>query len=190
MDPRVKPAGDEGWSIDPSRLLGQHDRNAVTDRISELRRARDQFLFLGVVFEWRFGQRTDQDFEQFGIDAVGGTIGHHQLQLNHRSKGPHYCNGVSPGVLLLASSISVTATRISARVFKSGASSMACFSATSYGDIIASALTNASLGAFSMPSQSALRLLALRNSLSAPSRAGRSTSSSPLRATKSSTNAR
>src|SRR5690348_6618894 len=49
------------------------------------------------------------------------------------------------------------------------------------GDIIDSALTNASLGACSMPSQSALRLLALRKSRSATSRASRSTSSSPLR---------
>src|SRR4029077_15595627 len=159
MDPRVKPAGDETLSIDPARLLGQHDRNAVADRISEFRRARDQFLFLGVIFERRLCQGKDQDFVQFGIDTLGRTIGHHQLQFNHRSKDD-YCNGVSPGVLLLASSISVTATRISARVFKSGASSMACFSATSYGDIIARALTKASLGAFSIPSQSALRSLA------------------------------
>jgi CoA binding domain len=40
-----------------------------------------------------------------------------------------HCSGVSPGILLLASSISVTATRISARVLRSGASSKACFSA-------------------------------------------------------------
>src|SRR5262249_47718079 len=41
---------------------------------------------------------------------------------------PH-CSGGSPGTLLLASSTSVTATRTSARVFRSGASSKACFSA-------------------------------------------------------------
>ncbi len=41
---------------------------------------------------------------------------------------PH-CNGGSPLVRFLARSISVTAIRISARVFRSGASSMACFSA-------------------------------------------------------------
>ena len=40
-----------------------------------------------------------------------------------------YCNPVSPLVRFLARSISVTATRISARVLRSGASSMACFSA-------------------------------------------------------------
>ena len=40
-----------------------------------------------------------------------------------------YCNPVSPLVRFLARSISVTATRISARVLRSGASSIACFSA-------------------------------------------------------------
>src|SRR5580693_5744364 len=55
--------------------------------------------------------------------------------------GQNYCRGVSPDVLLLASSIAVTAIRISARVFRSGASRSACFSAASYGDIIASAFT-------------------------------------------------
>ena len=40
-----------------------------------------------------------------------------------------YCNGGSPLVRFLARSISVTAIRISARVLRSGASSIACFSA-------------------------------------------------------------
>src|ERR1700730_8612896 len=39
-----------------------------------------------------------------------------------------YCNPVSPLVRFLARSISVTAIRISARVFRSGASNIACFS--------------------------------------------------------------
>src|SRR5262245_10609746 len=38
-------------SIDLASLFRQHDRNAVADRISELCRARDQFLFHGVVLE-------------------------------------------------------------------------------------------------------------------------------------------
>jgi hypothetical protein len=42
---------------------------------------------------------------------------------------PAYCSPVSPLVCFLARSISVTAIRISARVFRSGASSIACFSA-------------------------------------------------------------
>src|ERR1700726_2941205 len=97
-----------------------------------------------------------------------------------------YCSPVSPLVRFLARSISVTAIRISARVFRSGASSIACFSGGPYGDIIASALTRASLGALSTPSQSTLRLLALRKSVSTSSSASRSTASSPLRAVKSS----
>src|SRR5262245_48645746 len=40
-----------------------------------------------------------------------------------------YCRGVSPPDVFLASSISVAATRISARVLRSGASNSACFSA-------------------------------------------------------------
>jgi cytochrome c biogenesis protein CcdA len=40
-----------------------------------------------------------------------------------------YCSGGSPLVRFLARSISVTAIKISARVFRSGASSIACFSA-------------------------------------------------------------
>ena len=40
-----------------------------------------------------------------------------------------YCSGGSPLVRFLARSISVTAIRISARVLRSGASSIACFSA-------------------------------------------------------------
>jgi len=39
-----------------------------------------------------------------------------------------YCSGGSPLVRFLARSISVTAIRISARVLRSGASSIACFS--------------------------------------------------------------
>src|SRR6202041_1750651 len=97
-----------------------------------------------------------------------------------------HCNGGSPVVRFFARSISVTAIRISARVLRSGASSIACFSGGPYGDIIASALTSASLGALSTPSQSTLRLLALRKSVSTLSKASRSTASSPLRAVKSS----
>jgi hypothetical protein len=44
----------------------------------------------------------------------------------HRRAG--YCSGGSPLVRFLARSISVTAIRISARVLRSGASSIACFS--------------------------------------------------------------
>ncbi len=45
------------------------------------------------------------------------------------TQASRYCNCGSPSVFFLASSISVMAMRISARVFKSGASRSACFSA-------------------------------------------------------------
>ena len=66
------------WGIGELELagfLGQHDRNAVADRIGELGRARDQLLLGGVVFERALGHGADQDFKQLGIDAAGGTIG-------------------------------------------------------------------------------------------------------------------
>src|SRR6185295_9078265 len=58
------PAMTIGGSLDTARLLRQHDRDAVADRVGELGRTRDQFLLLRVVFERRLGQRTDQDFQQ------------------------------------------------------------------------------------------------------------------------------
>src|SRR3979490_234561 len=64
-------------SIQPARLFGQHDRDAVADRIAELGGARDQLLLLAVVFERALGERADEDFEQLGIDAAGGAVGCH-----------------------------------------------------------------------------------------------------------------
>src|SRR6185312_12768583 len=156
----------------------QHDRNAVADREGELGAARDQLLPVGVVFERPLGQRADQDFQQLRIDRAGGRPvwrggGHRENSVHalipraRREHASPYCNGGSPSVFFLARSISVMATRISARVFRSGASSSACFSAAPNGDIMARAFTSASFGAFSMPSQSVLRLLALRNADSA-----------------------
>src|SRR3954454_14051691 len=68
-------------SIQPSRLLGQHDRNAVADRVGELGGARDQLLTLAIVFERALGERTYEDLEQLGIDTAGGTFscGHDAL---------------------------------------------------------------------------------------------------------------
>src|ERR1700688_3775224 len=62
-------------SVDPAGFLGQHDRDAVADRIGQLGGARDQLLLLRVVFERALGQRADQDFKQLRIDTVGGTVG-------------------------------------------------------------------------------------------------------------------
>src|ERR1700754_2862409 len=60
--------------VQPPRFLGQHDRNAVADRVGELRGARDQLLTLAVIFERALGERADQDFEQFRVDAAGGAF--------------------------------------------------------------------------------------------------------------------
>src|ERR1700730_15157961 len=77
--------------IERARLLGQHDRNAVADRIGELGRTRDQFLLVHVVFERPLGQRADEDFEQLGIDTAGGTVGrcggHAKAPLAQRIRG-------------------------------------------------------------------------------------------------------
>src|ERR1041384_2367548 len=60
--------------VQPSRLFGQHDRNAVADRVGELGGARDQLLALAVVFERPLGERADENFEKLRVDARGGTI--------------------------------------------------------------------------------------------------------------------
>src|SRR3954452_24287543 len=117
-------------------------------------------------------------YQAFAVGMKCARFRARRAALMRRNAAETHCNGVSPPVIFLASSISVTATRISARVFRSGASNSACFSGGPYGDIMASALTSASLGALSMPSQSARRLLALRKSPSTAISALRSTSSS------------
>src|SRR5262245_44207822 len=82
MDARVKPAHDDAWLlIKPPRFLGQHDRNAVADRVGELGGSGDQLLLLAVVFEGALGEWAHQDFEELRIDAAGGTFGHVGFQL-------------------------------------------------------------------------------------------------------------
>src|SRR5438067_5661392 len=54
-----------------ARLVDQHDRNAVADRIGEPRLLADQLLRLAVVAQRRLGQRTDQNLQQFRIDLGG-----------------------------------------------------------------------------------------------------------------------
>src|SRR6185369_12097149 len=106
-------------SIQPPRFLGQHDRNAVADRIGELGGARDQFLLLAVVFERALGQRAHENFEKLRIDTGGGTFGHIGFRLmahastSRAAIAAAHCSLVSPSVWLFASSISVSATRIS-----------------------------------------------------------------------------
>src|SRR5262249_8584847 len=64
-----------GASIQLAGLLGQHDRDAVADRVGELGGARDQLLSLRVVFKRALGQGADQNLEQLGVDAAGGAFG-------------------------------------------------------------------------------------------------------------------
>src|SRR5258708_29825344 len=70
-----------------------------------------------------------------GTPPAGGPIGLRRLSgdaptwiFGHMSSAGYYCSGGSPLVRFLARSIMVTAIRISARVLRSGASSIACFS--------------------------------------------------------------
>ena len=51
----------------PPRLLLQHHRNAVADRIREARRLRDELLLLAIVDERTLGHRAHQHLKQFGI---------------------------------------------------------------------------------------------------------------------------
>src|SRR5438876_7035897 len=86
----------ERRSIQPARFFGQHDRDAVADRIGELGGARDQLLLLRIVFERALGQRADQNFQELRIDAAGGALGrggHDALQTagglrRRRAPGP------------------------------------------------------------------------------------------------------
>src|SRR5438105_12190328 len=52
-----------------ARLVDQHDRNAVADRISEPRLVADQLLRRAVIAQWALGQGTNQDFQQFRINV-------------------------------------------------------------------------------------------------------------------------
>src|SRR5713101_2038081 len=50
------------------RLVDQHDRDAVANRIGEPRLLADQLLGFAVVAQWRLGQRADEDLEQSRVD--------------------------------------------------------------------------------------------------------------------------
>ncbi len=66
--PRLLRGADALARVELARFLGQHDGNAVADRVGEARGAADQLLALGVVVERGLGQRTDQDLEQLRIE--------------------------------------------------------------------------------------------------------------------------
>src|SRR4029450_3922981 len=73
------PASSEGWfgslSIDLPCLFRQHDRDAVTDRVGEFCRTRDQFLLCRIEFQRALGQRADQDFQKLWIDGAFKAFG-------------------------------------------------------------------------------------------------------------------
>src|ERR1700680_34198 len=50
------------------RLVDQHDRDAVADRIGEPRLFADQLLRCAVIAQRPLGQRADQDLEQLRVD--------------------------------------------------------------------------------------------------------------------------
>src|SRR5207248_6263773 len=52
-----------------ARLVDQHDRDAVADRIGEPRLLADQFLRGAIIAQRPLGQGTDQDFQQLGVDV-------------------------------------------------------------------------------------------------------------------------
>src|ERR1700730_120648 len=56
-----------------ARLVDQHDRDAVADRISEPRLLADQLPRRAVIAQRPLGQWTDQDFQQLRVD-VGGFV--------------------------------------------------------------------------------------------------------------------
>src|ERR1039458_9270910 len=60
--------------LQPPRFVGQHDRDAVADRIGELGRPRDQLLPLGIIAERGARQRADEDFQQLRIGTGGAAI--------------------------------------------------------------------------------------------------------------------
>ena len=115
--------------VELPRLLLQHDRDAVADRIGEARGAADQLLAGLVVDERGLGARANQDLEQARIDPVParrpwalGLVGSWPC-----ARLPH-CSVEPEPPAPAASSISASATSTSARALRSGASSSACFS--------------------------------------------------------------
>jgi hypothetical protein len=58
------------YRLDLARLVGPHDRDAVTDRICQAVRAASQFLGLLIVFERSLAQRADQDIKQASVHDI------------------------------------------------------------------------------------------------------------------------
>src|SRR3954447_24922172 len=68
---RRQPLGGDLILPQGARLVDQHDRNAVADRVREPRLLADQLLRRAVIAQRALGQGTNQDFQQFRIDVRG-----------------------------------------------------------------------------------------------------------------------
>src|SRR5439155_27301933 len=88
-------------SLDLPRLFRQHDRNAVANGISELGRARDQFLPGRIELERALGHRTDQDLQQLWIDGTVEAFGRGAHLLSPDSRCAYHMG--SRGVMTLTS---------------------------------------------------------------------------------------
>src|SRR4051794_13573898 len=78
----MRPARLSRRSIQPARVLGQHDRDAIADRIGKLGGAGNELLPFRIVFERPLGEGADEDFEELGIDAAGGLLRAHEGNSN------------------------------------------------------------------------------------------------------------
>src|SRR5271167_422791 len=56
--------------LEPARLLLEHHRNPVADRVGEPRRFGDQFLPLPIIDERALGHRADENFKQLGVHGL------------------------------------------------------------------------------------------------------------------------
>src|SRR5439155_8306136 len=88
---------------DLPRLFRQHDRDAVANGISELGRARDQFLPGRIEFERALGHRTNQDLQQLWIDGAVEAFGRGAHLLSPDRRDPYHT--VSRGVMTLTSAL-------------------------------------------------------------------------------------
>src|SRR5216683_4771895 len=90
-------------SLDLARLFRQHDRDAVANRISEFRRARDQFLLGRVEFKRSLGQRADQDFQEFGVYGIFEAFGRRSHRWFLRLSSPlSYPSGACRRAVIMA----------------------------------------------------------------------------------------
>ena len=65
-----KTRHDNGSAIELARLIRQHDRHSITDRIGERGLLTDQLLRLPVISQRATAHWANQHFEELGIDPV------------------------------------------------------------------------------------------------------------------------